>query len=54
LSRQLGRRAQLSLNYGAQEQPYGGVCPVSNCGTNRVVQTIGVSLDVHLHPLGAE
>jgi hypothetical protein len=54
LSRQLGRRAQLSLNYGAQEQPYGGVCPVSNCGTNRVVQTIGVSLGVHLHPLGAE
>jgi hypothetical protein len=53
LGRQLGRHAHVSVNYGAQQQPFGGVCPVSNCGTDRVLQTIGVALDVHLRPLGA-
>jgi len=54
LGRQLGRYAQLSVNYGAQQQPYGGICPVTNCGTNRILQTIGVALNLHIHPIGAE
>jgi len=53
LGRQLGRYAHLSFNYGAQQQPYGGICPVASCGTNALVQTVGVSVDLHLRPLGA-
>lgn len=52
LGRQLGRFAHVSFNYGAEQQPGSGVCPVTSCGTGLVVQTVGVSLDLHLHPLG--
>jgi hypothetical protein len=53
LGRELGRYAHLSFNYGAQQQPSEGVCPVESCGTNSVVQTIGVSIDLHIRPLGS-
>jgi hypothetical protein len=53
VGRQLGRFTHLSINYGAQQQPYNGVCPVASCGTNSVVQTFGVALDVHVHPIGS-
>jgi hypothetical protein len=51
VGRQLGRYAHLSFDYGAQQQPYNGICPVASCGTNRAVQTFGVALDVHVHPI---
>jgi hypothetical protein len=53
LGRQLGRYMHLSFNYGAEQQPNGGICPVASCGLNSVVQTIGVSVDLHVRPLGA-
>ncbi|MGC1187956.1 MAG: hypothetical protein WA871_11255 [Candidatus Acidiferrales bacterium] len=51
--RQLGRYSHISLNYGVEQQPYGGVCPVASCGTNRAVQTIGVAVDIHVRPIGS-
>jgi hypothetical protein len=52
LGRQIGRFMHLSANYGITQQPYGGTCPVTSCGTNHAVQTFGVSLDLHLKPIG--
>ncbi|MGB6429804.1 MAG: hypothetical protein WBF06_04415 [Candidatus Acidiferrales bacterium] len=52
LGRQFGRYTHLSFNYGAEQQPSDGICPVTSCGTNQVVQTIGVALDLHIHPIG--
>jgi hypothetical protein len=53
VGRQLGRFTHISINYGAQQQPYNGICPVASCGTNHVIQTFGVALDVHLRPIGS-
>jgi hypothetical protein len=51
VGRQLGRRAHISFNYGALQQPSNGICPVASCGTNHLVQTMGVALDFHLRAI---
>ena len=53
LGRQLGQHSHLSVNYGAFQQPTGGICPVAGgCGTNRVYQSLGLAFDVHMHRVG--
>jgi hypothetical protein len=53
LGRQFGAHARVSFNYGALQQPSNGVCPVASCGTNQLTQTVGVSLDLHIRPIGS-
>jgi hypothetical protein len=53
LGRQIGQYSHLSFNYGAFQQPTGGICPVTaGCGTTRVYQSFGVALDLHIHRIG--
>jgi hypothetical protein len=53
IGRELGRHAHISFNYGVLQQPSSGICPVTSCYTNRVVQTIGAALDVHVRPVNS-
>lgn len=54
LGRQLGQHAAFNLSYGALEQndPIG--CTVALCGGTGLQQTVGVSLNWHLLPVGKE
>ena len=52
LGRQLGRHAQLGLNYGLLKQDNPAVCPiVGGCGVQGFQQTLGATISWHLRPI---
>jgi hypothetical protein len=54
LNRQLGQHAAINLNYGAVEQNNPIGCTVAVCGGTGLQQTVGVSINWHLLPVGKE
>jgi hypothetical protein len=54
LGRPLGQHAAFNLNYGALEQNNPIGCTVALCGGTGLQQTVGVSLNWHLLPVGKE
>lgn len=52
LGRQLGQHASINFNYGALRQNNPASCTVALCGGNGLQQTVGMSLNWHLRPVG--
>jgi hypothetical protein len=54
LGRQLGQHAAVNFNYGALLQNNPASCTVALCGGNGLQQSVGMSLNWHLRPVGLE
>jgi hypothetical protein len=53
VGRQLGRQFRFDLNYGFQQQTFGGQCPVLSCGIGVTPQRHTFSINFYWHPLTA-
>jgi hypothetical protein len=54
LGRQLGTHLAINFNYGALEQNNPSICTVATCGGSGLEQSVGMSLNWHLLPVGKE
>jgi hypothetical protein len=54
IGRSLGKHAAINLNYGALRQNNPVICTVAVCGGTGLQQTVGVSVNWHLLPVGRE
>jgi len=54
LGRQVGQHAAVNFNYGATRQNNPSTCTVAQCGGNGLQQSVGVSINWHLRPIGYE
>jgi hypothetical protein len=54
LSRRVGLHAQFNFNYGAQDQTNPPGCTPVTCGLTGLQQTVGLSVNWHLRPVGYE
>ncbi len=54
LGRQLGQHTVINFNYGATRQNNPTFCTVAQCGGNGLQQSVGVSLNWHVRPIGYE
>lgn len=54
VNRQLGRSMDFTIDYGAQKQTAGGVCPVANCLLAPARQIFGFALAWHPRPIAVE
>ena len=52
IGRRLGLHAAFNLSYGATRQNNAAICLVASCGGVGLQQTVGVSVNWHLHPAG--
>ncbi len=52
LGRQLGQHTAINFNYGATRQNNPTFCTVAQCGGNGLQQSVGVSLNWHVRPIG--
>jgi hypothetical protein len=54
IGRSLGQHAAINLNYGALRQNNPVSCTVAVCGGTGLQQTVGMSVNWHLLPVGRE
>ncbi len=54
IGRQLGQHASVNFNYGALRQNNPVDCTVALCGGNGVEETVGMTVNWHLRPVGLE
>jgi hypothetical protein len=52
MDRAVGTHMHINFNYGANEQNNAVICLVANCGGVGLQQTVGVSVNWHLRPVG--
>jgi hypothetical protein len=54
IARRVGPHAQFSFNYGAQDQVNPSFCTLATCGLSGLQQSVGLSVNWHLRPVGYE